>query len=250
MGHDFETRNDITVDVTPEQVWAAIATGPGVDSWFMGRNQVEPGIGSTTRLELDGGFTMESTITAWDPPRHFAFAGTPGPDGSFHAFEYLVEGRDGGSTTVRWVHSGFLGQDDWESEYDALRKGDPMYLGALAAYLTHYAGRVATPVAAWAPPQSDEDSAWAGLARGLHLGVDEVVRDAPVHLELPDGTKLTGVVDSALFPSFILVRTDDALLKFVGGQGHIGVGHHIFSPVPDPDAAAAQWQGWLSDLYR
>ena len=42
MGHDFETRNEITVDATPEQVWEAIATGPGIDSWFLGRNQVSP----------------------------------------------------------------------------------------------------------------------------------------------------------------------------------------------------------------
>ena len=29
------------------------------------------------------------------------------------AFEYLIEGRDGGSTVLRLVHSGMLG-DDWE----------------------------------------------------------------------------------------------------------------------------------------
>jgi uncharacterized protein YndB with AHSA1/START domain len=246
MGHDFETRNEITVDATPEEVWEAIATGPGIDSWFMGRNQVTPG--ESTRMEMDGGFALDATVTAWNPPGHFAFRSQDTPDGSFHAFEYLVEGRDGGSTVVRWVHSGFLGQDDWESEYNALRKGDPMYLGTLAAYLTYYRGRFATPVSAWAPPQSDEDSAWSGLCRGL--GIETTAqKDAPVRLELPDGTTYTGVVDSALFPSFILVRTDDALLKFVGGQGQIGVGHHIFAPVPDPDGTAKQWQAWLADLY-
>jgi uncharacterized protein YndB with AHSA1/START domain len=247
MGHDFETRNEITVDATPEQVWEAIATGPGIDSWFMGRNQVTPGLGGTTRMVMEG-YEGDSTITAWEPPSHFAFRSDAAPDGTFHAFEYLVEGRDGGSTVVRWVHSGFLGQDDWESEYNALRKGDPMYLGTLAAYLTYYRGRVATPVSAWAPPQSDEDTAWSGLCRGLGIGTG-ADQGAPVSLELPDGTTYTGVVDSALFPSFILVRTDDALLKFVGGQGHIGVGHHIFAPVPDPDGAAKQWQAWLTERY-
>jgi uncharacterized protein YndB with AHSA1/START domain len=42
MAHPFEIRNEIEVDATPEEVWEAIATGPGVDSWFMGRNEVEP----------------------------------------------------------------------------------------------------------------------------------------------------------------------------------------------------------------
>jgi hypothetical protein len=31
-------------------VWEAIATGPGLDSWFMGRNEVEPREGGTVRI--------------------------------------------------------------------------------------------------------------------------------------------------------------------------------------------------------
>jgi uncharacterized protein YndB with AHSA1/START domain len=247
MGHDFETRNEITVDATPEQVWEAIATGPGIDSWFMGRTTVEPRLGGRSHFEIGGEPAGTSTITAWEPPRHFAFSGDPAPDGTFHAFEYLVEGREGGSTVVRWVHSGFLGQDDWETEYNALRKGDPMYLGTLAAYLTHYRGRFATPISAWAPPHADEAAAWSGLVRAL--GLNE--KPGPGHevsLQLPDGTRYTGVVDSLLFPSFILVRTPDALLKFVGGLGNLGVGHHIFAPVPDEAATTAQWQSWLAAL--
>ena len=37
------------VHATPEEVWQAIATGPGIDSWFMGRNEVEPGEGGRPR---------------------------------------------------------------------------------------------------------------------------------------------------------------------------------------------------------
>jgi hypothetical protein len=42
MAHEFELHKEIELDATPEQVWEAIATGPGIDSWFMDRNQVEP----------------------------------------------------------------------------------------------------------------------------------------------------------------------------------------------------------------
>ena len=38
MGHEFEADKRAELDATPEQVWEAIATGPGIDSWFMGRN--------------------------------------------------------------------------------------------------------------------------------------------------------------------------------------------------------------------
>jgi uncharacterized protein YndB with AHSA1/START domain len=74
MAHEFE--NEIEVDATPEQVWEAIATGPGIDSWFMGRNEIEPREGGKAQTTLSG-FTMESTITAWEPPTRFA---TRSPD--------------------------------------------------------------------------------------------------------------------------------------------------------------------------
>ncbi len=42
MAHPFELSYEIEVDASPKEVWEAIATGPGVDSWFMGRNEIEP----------------------------------------------------------------------------------------------------------------------------------------------------------------------------------------------------------------
>ena len=54
-------------------------------------------------------------------------------------------GRDQGSTVVRWVHSGFLGEN-WEKEYEGLSEGDPMYFDKLRVYLTYFRGRTATPV--------------------------------------------------------------------------------------------------------
>src|SRR5689334_8078423 len=108
MPHPFELRKELQLDATPEQVWDAIATGPGMDSWFMGRNEIEPREGGRTSLDV-GGFSEGSTITAWDPPHHFAHRGDAAPDGTFMAFEWLIEGRDQGSTVIRLVQSGMLG---------------------------------------------------------------------------------------------------------------------------------------------
>ena len=64
MGHHFEDHEEAELQATPEQVWEAIATGPGIDSWFMGRNQVEPGEGGKVLaiapdgLEVDPGFVI------------------------------------------------------------------------------------------------------------------------------------------------------------------------------------------------
>ncbi|HEX6578036.1 MAG TPA: SRPBCC domain-containing protein [Jiangellaceae bacterium] len=246
MGHEFETDNEITVDATPEQVWEAIATGPGIDSWFMGRNEVEAGQGGRMRMVVSDYFTAESTITAWDPPNRLAYRSAEADDGSFMAFEFLVEGRDQGSTVVRLVHNGFLGGDDWEAEYDALRKGDPMYLRSLGTYLTYFPGRTATPVSAWGPQQPTQDEVWAGFKRGL--GLSGTVAEGDAAQFTLDGSRVKAVVDSVLVPSFLGVRADDGLYRFVGGGGSAGVGHHIFAPVNQAEAERA-WRSWLTDLF-
>jgi uncharacterized protein YndB with AHSA1/START domain len=247
MGHEFETDNEITVEATPEQVWEAIATGPGIDSWFMGRNEVEPREGGQLRMVVSDYFTAESTITAWDPPKRLAYRSAEAEDGSFMAFEFLVEGRGQGSTVVRLVHNGFLGGDDWEAEYDALRKGDPMYLRSLGIYLTYFPGRTATPVSAWGPQQPTQDEVWEGFKLGLGLS-GTVSEGDTVRFTLDGSTPVHGVVDSVLVPSFLGVRTDDGLYRFVGGGGMGGVGHHIFAPVDQAEAERA-WQSWLTRLF-
>ena len=238
-------QSEIEVPGTPEQVWEAIATGPGIDSWFMGRNQVEPRKGGKLRMTL-GGDTEEGTVTAWEPPRRFAYR-SEGPDGAVMAFEYLIEGRQGGTTVVRMVQSGVLGGDDWEAEYDALRKGWPMYLRILAQYLTHFPGRTATPVSAQGPQQADEDTVWEALKRGL--GLTGTVREGDtVRFSLDGSTPEEGVVDSVLYPSFLGVRTADGLYRFVGRGGAIGVGHHVFADVDRQETERA-WQAWLTRLF-
>ena len=246
MPHEFEIRDEITVDATPEQVWEAIATGPGIDAWFMGRNEVEPHQGGTVRMTL-GGYAEEATVTAWEPPRRFAYRGGEGEDGSFMAFEYLIEGRQGGGTVVRLVQSGVLGGDDWEAEYDALRKGWPMYLRTLAQYLAHFPGRTATPVSAQGPQQADQDHVWEALKRGLGL-TGTVAEGDQVRFTLDGATEHQGVVDSVLYPSFLGVRTADGLYRFADRGGAVGVGHHVFADV-DQQQTERAWRDWLTRLF-
>jgi uncharacterized protein YndB with AHSA1/START domain len=238
--HEFQLIHDIDLEATPEQVWAAIATGPGVDSWFMGRNEIEPRQGGTSTMTMPG-FTAESTVTAWEPGRRFAIQSPAAPDGSFMAFEYLIEGREGGSTALRLVHSGIM-TGDWEAEYDALRKGNPLYLRTLAQYVKYFPGRTAVPVIAFGPQQPDQDTVWAAITAAMGQSKDANEGDA-VHFTV-GGQAVDGVVDTALEPSFLGIRTDDALLRFVGRNGMILTGHHLFGEV-DPAAAERAWGHWL-----
>ncbi|HEU0129245.1 MAG TPA: SRPBCC domain-containing protein, partial [Pseudonocardiaceae bacterium] len=104
MSREFELHKEIELDASPEQVWQAIATGPGISSWFMGPHEIEPRAGGKITLTI-GDFSEQATITAWDPPKRLAYQGAEDADGSFHAMEYLIEGREGGSTVLRFVHS-------------------------------------------------------------------------------------------------------------------------------------------------
>ena len=95
--------------------------------------------------------TVPGRVTATTPEGAFVTTSSS-RNGSFslvlppgiYAMEYLIEGRDHGSTTLRLVQNGILG-DNWENEYAAMKVGWGRYLGTLAAYLEHFPGRTATP---------------------------------------------------------------------------------------------------------
>lgn len=246
MAHPFEITKDIEVDASPEQVWEAVATGRGWDSWFMGRNEIEPGEGGRVRWSI-GGFTAESTVTAWDPPRRFASTGTEGPDGSMHRFDYTIDRREGGGSTIRYVHSGSLG-GDWEAEYEAMSEGDPMYLAKLAEYVTFFSGRFATSIDAHGPNAPDREQALETFRRSLGLTGAVAVGDE-VRLTPEGSAPIEGVIDY-VSPSFLGVRSSDAMYRFIYGfDGSTMVGHHLFGEGVDQERAEAYWASWLANVF-
>ncbi|MEU8262007.1 SRPBCC domain-containing protein [Micromonospora sp. NPDC048999] len=249
MGHHFELHKDIELTATPEQVWAAIATGPGIDSWFMGRSEVEPREGGRSSLTM-GGHTEQATVTAWEPGKRLALRSEPGPEGAFTAIEYLIEGREQGATTLRLVQSGILG-DNWETEYEAMQAGWDMYLGTLAAYLVHFPGRAGAPVAAFRPGAGTPEQVWAAVADALGI-TGPVTVGQRARLTVDGLPPIDGVVDLAGLPTYLGVRTDDALYRFLHSgteRGNVLVlGHHVFAPGQDPTRAEQAWQHWVNAL--
>ena len=247
MPHEFAIRDEITVDATPDQVWEAIATGPGIDSWFMGHTELEPREGGAVRMEMPG-WSAESRVTAWEPGRHLAYRGVENPDGTFMAFEYLIEGRGGAGTVVRFVHSGFLG-DDWESEYDALTQGDRMYLEKLAVYVEHFAGRASTyNLFTIGPEVPDAERAWAVLTGviGLDptLGKGDKARVAVEGLPPADG-----VVEFARLPYWVGVRTEDGFYSFMHAQNTVVLEYSGFAEGTDGAPIEQAWQSWLATAF-
>ncbi|WP_049567817.1 SRPBCC family protein [Nonomuraea sp. SBT364] len=239
MGHAFELPHEALVEATPEQVWEAIATGPGIDAWFMGRNEVAGGV---VRTAFGGVDLPDSAVSAAEPPHRFTHAGAPAPDGRFVAYDFLVEGRDRGSTSIRLVASGFLPGDDWESEYEAMSTGFALFFATLVEYLTHFAGRAATPVTEFGPPVTDWPRAW----RTLYGELGDPSPGDKVFLE-PAGQ--AGVVYFANVQT-LGVRTGDGLYRFIQGRGGSMVAsHHLFGAPGAPGDAGPAWRAWLERLY-
>lgn len=232
MGHEFESVDELHVAATPEQAWAAIATGSGIDSWFMGRNEVSPG--QTVRTAF-GGYTPEHAISAWEPEKRLAY-GSGQEDGRSIAYEFLIEARDQGSTVLRVTASGFLPGDDWADEYEAMTKGNALFFHTLKTYLTHFAGRPATPVTAFGPMITNWPHTRAKLTTAIGQNGDRA-RFAPAGLAPIDGVIYFENDDT------IGIRTNDAMYRFLRGfRGPVMACHLLFSQQETDQA----WQAWLT----
>lgn len=244
MGHHFEGINEAVFDATPEQVWDAIATGPGIDSWYMGRTEVDPG--HTVRSAF-GGYQPVSTVTAWEPGQRLAYRTDPAPDGRYLAFEFLIEGRERGSTVLRMVAAGFLPGDDWADEFEAMTKGGALFFNTLVEYLTHFVGRTATPVTVFGPPVADWERAWPILHRELGLDRPPVRGDRVAFT--PDGLDRVEGVVFFTNEQTIGVRAGGAMYRFLQGfRGGMVACNQIFTDF-DQRRVERAWQAWFDRLF-
>lgn len=235
MSREFEIRKEVVLEATPEQVWQAIATPEGQAAWLF-----------PPELDPDA----SGANAGADPPNRLAVTTPTAPDGSFHAFEYVIEGRDGGTTVLRFVHSGML-SDDWGDDFAVMTgHGWDMYLHTLGEYLRHFAGRRATYVSADAPASSTDAETWPRLLRALGLGED-VATGETVSVRVDGIGTVEGVVDYVQ-PTFVGVRSADALYRF-HGRALMGmptaVGHHLYADDVDHDEQAKAWEAWLAQVF-
>src|SRR5690606_2183889 len=154
-GKEFEVPEEAEVPATPDEVWEAIATGPGIDSWFLGRNRV--GAGEVT-TDFPG--IPPTQVEVWDPPHRLVHTSGKGEDGRFIAYEYLVEGKGRSTTIARVISSGFIPGSDWQAAFAAMGTGGELFFRALVEYLTHSRRRHATPVTVFGPVL-DPSEVWA-----------------------------------------------------------------------------------------
>lgn len=162
------------VDVSPEEVWEVLTTGPGLERWFPLEAKVEPE--ESIWLSWGPGSEGRAPIRIWDPPRRFGWTESYGEDEDGRpmevAVDFHVEGRSG-ETVVRLVHSGFSTSADWDDMFDAVKDGWRYFLFNLAFYFRHHAGRDRRMVWRRQPTELSREDAWSRLREA------ELVADGP-----------------------------------------------------------------------
>jgi len=260
---DASGRRSIQVEVevpgSPEEVWQAIATGPGISAWFV-PTVFEEKAGKPVSLTMSFGPGMDaaSKVTHWDPPHRFAAEGELAPGSPAMATEWTVEAKAGGTCVVRVVHSLFASTDDWDNQLEGIEQGWPGFFKILRLYLTHFRGMPCTSTMVMAFAQGSEAEAWKTVTRALALaGVKEgQTWKAPPGVPLLGGM-VEGVNEKDHMRN-VLIRLDAPTpgVASLGAFPSGGLIQLILSLYLYGDRGAAavtrdqpQWQKWMSERF-
>jgi uncharacterized protein YndB with AHSA1/START domain len=159
---------EVEVPGTPEEVWQAIATGPGISSWMVPAEFEEKG-GKPVAVKMNFGPGMEiiSSVTTWEPLLKWA-AQSEGMFGSPpFANEWSVEARAGGVCIVRMVQSLFASTDDWDDQLEVGIAAYHAFFRALRIYLTHFRGERSTIMQFVVPVAGTDAQAWESLTSAV-----------------------------------------------------------------------------------
>jgi uncharacterized protein YndB with AHSA1/START domain len=239
----------VAVAATPEQVWEAIATGPGISAWFMPAEVDEREGGEIVQRHAPGDDGVSrGIVTAHEPPERFVyeerFVPEPGAEEQVLATEFLVEARSGGGCVVRIVSHGLADDADF-----GLVEGWTQALAVLKLRLERFAGLPAASARVWHHPDGDLDAAWRRVAGDLGLaGVAEGARATA-----RDGAPALAGVVAAAGPHRAVVRREDEdgvvglIATDFGGRTAVVADLYCYGDEAGERVAAheAGWRRWL-----
>ena len=249
---------EVEVPGTPEEVWQAIATGPGISAWFTPAEFEEQG-GKPVAVTLNFGPGMESrsVVTAWDPPRMFAKEGNGWFPGSPPiATEFSVEARAGGVCVVRVVQSLFASTDDWDQQLIGSESGWPGAFRILRLYLTHFRGQRSAFMQFKALVAGTAAEAWATMTAALGLNGVGAGQSWAVPAGVP---ALGGVVEHvSQSPYGALLRLDQPgpgvaalFIMTFGGSVLAAFSFYLYGDQAAATVARATplWEAWIQKRF-
>jgi uncharacterized protein YndB with AHSA1/START domain len=259
---DASGRRSVEVETevpgTPEEVWKAIATGPGISAWFV-PTKLEEREGGDIVLDFGPGMESEAVIKVWDPPRRFVAEneGGMGPGSPTIADEWTVEAKSGGRCRVRVVHSWFASTDDWDKQFEDVEKGWPAFFRILGIYLSHFRGQPSEVIPLMAVSPGTKAAAWSRLLGSLGFGrLAEGQRVETAH----GAPRIAGIVERVVDKEHeeIFVRLEQPTSGVahlfpipMGGQVCLSVRLYLYGAQAQAVAAreAPVWQAWINGLF-
>jgi uncharacterized protein YndB with AHSA1/START domain len=249
---------EVEVPGTPEEVWQAIATGPGISSWFVPTEFEErDGKPVAVKLNFGPGMKTSSAVTAWEPPRKWASQSDGWVPGSPPiANEWSVEARGGGICIVRIVHSLFASTDDWDNQLEGTESGWPGFLRTLRIYLTHFRGQRSALMQLMAPAAGTEAKAWETLTAALGVKGLSVGQHWTAPAGVPAASGVAEYVTQS--PYDALLRLDKpgpgvaALGAFnMGGQSMVALNFYHYGDQAAGTVARETplWDAWIQKRF-
>jgi uncharacterized protein YndB with AHSA1/START domain len=247
---------EIEVPGTPERVWQAIATGPGISSWFV-PSQLEEGEGGSLMSDFGPGMKAISKVTSWEPPYRFTTEGADlGPEAPPVATEWIVEGRSGGTCVVRIVQSLFASSDDWDDQLTGQEGGWAAWFRILKLYLTYFPGQPGVSFRLVAMVSVPASEAWNTLVGPLGLTGAEVGERWSA-----DGgaTPFSGIVEwTGDGQSMMELRLEEPALGLaflfahdMGEKVYVAVNVFLYGDQAAEVAARVEplWQAWMKERF-
>ena len=241
---------------TPEDVWKAIATGPGITAWFVPTQLEERAKGAIT-MDFGPGMESKAEIQEWDPPRRFTAQNEEGmaPGAPPMATEWTVEAKAGGTCRVRVVHSWFANTDDWDKQFESVEKGWPAFFRILKSYMERFRGQACTSIRVMAFAPISKDNAWDELTRPLGLSGANVGASAQSSGDAPS---FGAVVEHVGTMSELTVRLDKPApgaghiqVMAMGGNAYVYICLYLYGGNAREIAAREEprWQAWVAKLF-
>ncbi len=245
---------------TPEVVWQAIATGPGISSWFV-PTEVEERVGGKTisHFSPDGSMDSVAEVTVWNPPHLFVAAAPDdlGPGNPTVATEWHVETKSGDACVVRVVHSWYADTDEWDAQFEQHLYGWLSFFRVLRAHLAHFAGQPTASFQVMGTSEAAKEEVWARFL--AELGIGEVAEGATVRSG-PGAPDLAGQVAWAGQPAWpeelliVLEAPAPGLAHFVPhpmGLTYLTLRFYLSGADAAQRVAEVEpvWQGWMAERF-
>jgi uncharacterized protein YndB with AHSA1/START domain len=242
---------------TPEQVWQALATGPGNAAWFT-RATIDERVGGLLRFDFGEAGSSSGEVTAWEPPRRFGYVERDwSPGAPPVATEITIAARAGDECVVRMVHSMFAATDDWDDQLEGFESGWPGFFAVLRIYLSHFAGMPAASFQTLVSLDGDHLELWKRLNSALHLAHGHAGEQATSTQPEP----LSGVVEHLEQNErlrFVVIRLDRPSpgIALIGSHRdakniYLSVSLYFYGDDAAARASASErrWRAWIAERF-